>query len=159
MGKYGQIVGNLTPSAAGVKNATDILAALAPPATGQTALAKSQPSRLAKVKAVAFKWAPGLVGVGVGAFVWKKHRWLGALAGHAIGTTVMPIWRGGAERKKAIYQLAVEGAAIGGALWLGRKSALRAAGGFVVGGLAALVVTGFIKGSPANDAYKNWKAA
>lgn len=59
-----------------------------------------------------------LAGVG-GSRVWKKHRWLGFIAGHSIGGNIYSLIRNeGDERKEAIGSLGVGAAIVGGSLLL-----------------------------------------
>jgi hypothetical protein len=91
--------------------------------------------------------APGFFGAAVGALAYRKHWVLGALGGHAIGANAMPLWRGGVARKRALYNLAVEGSGIAGALYFKRSPILGWLGGVLVGSTA----TSFFKDSPAYE--------
>lgn len=151
MGKYGDMLGAISPSASGVAHAADVVAALTPPARTGTEIAKSDeptPSVSRSVMAL----VPGVLGAGVGALTWKGHRVLGAVSGHAIASTALPIIRGGADRKRALCQLGVEGAAVAGSLmWEEHPFA-----GFFGGLVAGAVVSAFVPGSPANELYKKY---
>ena len=145
---YSSVLGNISTTAGGAKRAADIVAALAPPAPSSSALVKNEaPNESAK--SLAFKWAPGIAAAGVGALMWKRHRFLGAVVGHAVASTALPIYRGGAERKQALCQLGVEGAAVAGSLMLPKHPIV----GFVAGSLAGAAVTAFIPGSPTNQLW------
>jgi hypothetical protein len=114
-------------------------------------MVKAEPK--ADVKKVALALVPGVIGAGVGALVWKDHRLLGALAGHAVASTAVPIWRGGAERKRGLCQLGIEGAGVVGALLWEKHPVVGWLGGVTAGAL----VTAFVPGSPAQKAYKDLK--
>ena len=148
MSDYTELLGQVSPSSAGVRRAADIIAALAPPAADDQALAKTDSPSATKLAA---GWLPGLAGAGVGAYMFRKsHPLLGAVGGHAIASTVMPIMRGGADRKRALCQLGVEGAAIAGALYFKNSPLLGFLGGLAVGA----AVTAMIPGSATNELYK-----
>ena len=142
------VIGNVSTSAAGVKKAADIVAALAPPSTtpGTGAMVPHK-SVTESVKAI----APGAVGAVGGYLAWKSHRILGALAGHAIGANAMELASG--DKKKALCNMAVEFAGIVGSL----KSPKHRVLGYVGGAVAGLVATYFVPGSPSRDAYDKWR--
>jgi hypothetical protein len=156
---YTHVLGNIAPSLNGARRASDILAALAPPPQESTpkALAKLEPKPQVRESAAhaALGLAPGLVGAAIGAVAWKNHRVLGALAGHALASNVYPIVRGGpAERTRALCGLGVEAAGIGGALLYPAHPVVGWLGGVVVGA----VVTSFVPGSGAQEAWEKIKA-
>ena len=151
MSKYTTVMG-VSPTASGAKKAADIVAALAPPSSKSTAMVAAGGSSLV---GEAKKMAPGLAGAGVGYFAWKKHPVLGILAGHAVGSNAMELATG--DRKKALCNLAVEGAGIYGALKYGKGRTGRSVLGYVAGAVAGAVATYFVPGSPARDAYDKWR--
>lgn len=155
MARRSDLLGSVSPLAGGASRAYDIVAALSPPkAPDGGAMVKAAPEGSESITMKALKFVPGLAAGGAGAFVWKSHRLLGFVAGHALASTALPIYHGGAERKRALCQLAVEGAAIGGSLlWKGHPFL-----GFVAGLLGGAVATSFVQGSPTNDLLKKWKS-
>lgn len=152
MGKYGDMLGAISPSAMGVRHAADVVAALTPPTRSGTEIAKADeptPSVSRSVLAL----VPGVLGAGVGALTWKKHRVLGAVAGHAVASTALPIIRGGADRKRALCQLGVEGAAVVGSLMWEEHPIL----GFCAGLLTGAAASALVPGSAANDMWRKWR--
>lgn len=141
MREYTNALSGASTTVEGVRQAADILAALAPPTigVGSAALVKSNQTSVTK-KVVAF--VPGVVGSGIGAVLWKDHRILGALVGHAAVTGGWEFYKG--DKKKAACQFAVEGAGVAGALLYKKHPALGWASGIVLGAAA----TYFVPGSP-----------
>lgn len=147
-----EILGSISPTARGVGRGASIVAALMPPAkAADGAIVKAERE---SASSAVLKFVPGLAGAGVGALVWKKHRVLGALLGHAVVGNVLPIVRGGADRKRAMCQLGVEGAGIAGSLLWDEHPIF----GWGAGILAGAAVTAFIKGSPTNELWKKWSS-
>ena len=164
MPTYMEKLGMSSSTMGGAKRAADIVAALRPPrqrvAGAETALDKLSKDPPGAWSAHLLGWAPGLVGLGVGAYAFKKHWVLGALGGHAIGSNIMPILKGGEERTDAFCRLTVDGAAIAGALWMQEDESdwLKSGLGYVGGSIAGLVATGlFVKSSPARKQYETWR--
>lgn len=156
MSKYSEILGYASPTTRGAVRAKDVVAALAPPPRSSLSLVKSdaaaQTSATEHVKA----WIPGLAGGAVGAYMWKRHRVLGFLAGHAVGSNATKLYKG--DRKSALCDLAVEGAAILGALNYKKLPLIKhlsktvgPVAGFAGGLAAGLVATSFVDGSPASE--------
>lgn len=138
---YSDAIAGVSPTILGVHRAADIVAAMTPPANAPAVPAVApapQSSMFAKAKG----FAPGLVGAGVGAYAWKKHRILGAVLGHAAACSGLEFYRG--DKKKALCDMAVEGAAVAGALHFKKSPVL----GFVGGLLAGAAATYFVPGSP-----------
>ena len=166
MPTYMERLGMMSPTAGGAKRAADIVAALRPPSRQRISGAETALDKLAKEpppgswSAHLLGWAPGLVGLGIGAYVVKDHWILGALGGHAIGSNIVPIVKGGQERTDALCRLGVDGAAILGALWLQEDSSdyVKSVLGYVGGSVAGLVATGLlVKSSPARQQYDAWR--
>jgi len=137
----------VSSSAAGVKKAADIVAALAPPSK-KDAMVPAGESK--SVVTEAKKFAPGLVGAAAGYYVGgkKHHPILGALVGHALGDNAKDLYDG--DRKRAACNVAVEVAGVVGALKYKKHPVV----GYVVGALAGAVATYFAyDGSAARDAY------
>lgn len=144
MKNYMDIITGASPTARGAARAADIVAALAPPAKSSavaTSAAHSSESFTGKL----VRFVPGVAGAGVGFFAWKKHRVLGALAGHAVVGSAYEFYKG--DRTKAVCDLAVEGAGVAGALWYKK----RPWAGWLGGVLAGAVATYFVPGSPIKD--------
>ena len=152
MKSYADILGDASPTARSGKRVAEIVAALAPPTRAEgegepgTAIVKAE-TKSEPVGPMSLQLVPGAIGGVVGAVAWKQHRVLGFLAGHAVAANAIPIVRGyGDERKRALYQLGIEGAGIGGALML--KKYMHPAFGWAVGILGGVAVSAFIPGSP-----------
>lgn len=146
---FAELLGEVSATAQGGRRVADIVAALTPPPSdGTTAIAKAEapPSTSRAVLSI----VPGAIGAGAGALLWSRHRVLGAVAGHAVATTAVPILRGGPDRRRALCQLGVEGAAIAGSLLWDEHPVL----GFGLGALGGVVATAFVPGSAANDLWK-----
>lgn len=115
---------------------------------GSDFLQGARPARLAPAMSdtVRFELVPGVVGAVVGAYAWKKHRWLGMAAGFGIGSNIHGLMRG--DGVHALCNMAVVGASIGGSLWLrtAKHPKLTAVGGFIVGNLAGSLVTSLVPG-------------
>ena len=134
----------------------EILGEAVPPvrtATGTTNLAtRAQQSPLfdptkapITTKDLAFSVLGGLGG----AYLWKKHRVLGFLSGVAVGSSVEPMMRGaGTDRTDVAYRLGIVGAGVASSLYLGGKSDLGKAAGYVGGALGATLLTAYVSGSP-----------
>lgn len=153
------ILGSAAPSLGTAVRAGDIVAALAPPANspGATAITKAPPhkSALEVAKEVAKDEAfPVLVGGGAGWLLFRKsgHPILGALAGHAVASVARPLITG-KDRKRALCQLAVEGAGVVGALVWKKHPVL----GWVLGLGAGFVATALVKDSAAHEMFQKWK--
>ena len=148
---YSEILGNVSPTIMGAARAADVVAALAPPpaAEGTTAMVKKEEPAPTMTQAVVGV-TPGVLGAVAGAFMWRKHWVLGGLAGHALASNAMPMWRGGKERKRAFYNLAVEGTGIAGALYFKKHPVV----GWLGGILAGSVATSFFSDSPAAESRK-----
>jgi len=146
MKKYVEVFGAVSPSAAGAQRAGDIVAALAPPKSGHAMVPASH-----SIGATMKSMLPGVAGAVAGAFVWKRHPVLGILAGHALGSNAMALWKG--DRKTALCNVAVEGAGVFGALKYKKHPVL----GWLGGTLAGAVATSFVDGSPAQDAWRKLK--
>jgi hypothetical protein len=166
---YADILGDASPTVRSGQRVAEIVAALAPPvrsddvdgdtppAPATTALVKIEPK--SEPIGPLMPFVPGLIGGAVGAVAWKKHRVLGFLAGHAVAASAIPIARGyGDERRRALFQLGIEGAGIGGALLLKKHANLNPALGWAVGILGGVAVTALIPGSPANEGVKQIRA-
>jgi hypothetical protein len=138
MRKYVDVLGSMNPSTHGVRQVADIVAAMAPPSPGSTALVPTGPQSSTKSKALAI--LPGAGGAVVGAYWWKKHRVLGALVGHALGSNAKPLYDG--DRKHALCQMGAEGAAVAGSLYWKKHPIL----GWIAGGLAGSVALSFVAG-------------
>lgn len=164
MSRHVEKLAEVSSTARGAKRVADIVSALTPPPHTQASSdfvagddAPAAPASAAVVKVeqkpsvdkVAFALAPGFVGAGIGALVWKQHRVLGALVGHAVGDNVYSLVRAeGFERRQAICQLGVEGAGIVGALvWKNHPIF-----GWLLG-VGAGAAASMIPGSPINK----WK--
>lgn len=166
MKSYADILGESSPTIRSGKRVAEIVAALAPPtraegdgepsSTPGAAIVKVEPKG-EPIGPMVAPFVPGFIGGAVGAVTWKEHRVLGFLAGHAIAANAIPITRGyGDERRRALYQLGIEGAGIGGALLL--KKHMHPVFGWAVGILGGVAVTALIQGSPANEGFKKIRA-
>lgn len=145
--KYAQALYGISPTARGVGHVSDIILGLAPPApAGTTAIAPVHTGEPITKKLV--KFVPHAVGLVAGYSLWKKHRYLGALAGHAAINSGYEFYKG--DKKKALCELAVEGAGIIGALKYsgGRKPVV----GWLLGVVAGSIATYFVEGSPVRNA-------
>ena len=102
-------------------------------------------------KTLSYRIAPIIAGAVVGMTLYPKHPWLGALGGDAIGGALYPMLRGqGDDRRKALCDLAVEGAAVYGSL----KYAKHPIWGYLLGALAGSVAVSPIRGSRVNAFLK-----
>jgi len=163
---YFDRLGEISSSMKGAKRASDLVAALMPPpapthvhgdaapGAAAAAIVPAAPAAVTKTgpslghAAIAF--APTLVGGAAGALAWKKHRVLGFLAGQSLAYNGAALLKGDAEqRKEAMYQVAVEGSGIAGALYL--KKYMHPALGWFAGILAGTAVTSMLPGSPARS--------
>ncbi len=82
----------------------------------------------------------GLVGAGAGAFVWKKHRYLGAFGGYILGHDGYRLVANEGARTSAFVRMGSAGAAIAGAMLLPITPAL----GFAIGLIGGHVVASFL---------------
>jgi len=148
------VLGSLSPTILGAHRVADIFAALTPPAPAAGVPSAPAPSN-SQIMDKAKQFAPGLAGAGVGAYVGAKHRHpvLGALAGHAVVNSAYEYYKG--DKKKAVCNAAVEGAALAGALYYkkGRKPLL----GYAIGLVAGAVATYFVDGSPVKNAVAKYR--
>lgn len=147
----------VAPAGAGVKRATDIVAALAPPdkkADPGTAMvpAKQSPPLSAAVKTV----VPGAVGAVGGYLVGKRYRHpiLGALLGHAVADGAYKMVRG-ATASAVACDVAVEGAGVAGALMWKKHPVVGYLTG-VIAGVAGMIA--FVPNSPQRIRYDRWKS-
>lgn len=153
MRRYVDAVGNVSPSVNTASHVADIVQAMTPPPKDETGTA-IVPITSAKKKSpteMAMKIAPGIVAGAVGAYAWKEHRLLGFLAGHALGSVAVPLYKG--QRTKPLARLGVEAAGIAGALLYKRHPVA----GWVLGVASGLVVASFIPGSPIRDEFNKLK--
>jgi hypothetical protein len=145
-------ISNVVPSASILGGVADVAASLAPPpgaGTAKTAMVVSPAEPLTdKLKKYAVP-AAGIVG---GALLWKKHRVLGAVAGHAVAYA----WAHRDDKKRVMCDLVVEGAGIAGALYHKKIPGAKKSPvvGFVMGVAAGLVGTYFVDGSPAKEQFQ-----
>lgn len=157
MERYAKVLGSVSPSAAGAQRVADVVAALAPPpstsvSTHSAAMVSTKSESPATAAA---KLVPGLIGGAIGYSMFRRsHPVLGFLGGHAVGSAAFSLYKGGAERKKALCQLGVEAAGIGGALMWKKHPVL----GWVAGVAAGTVASSFVPGSPACDELAGFKA-
>lgn len=149
MANYSTILGDVSSTAGGVGRAASVVAALAPPAK-KGEVAKAAPASGGVVSSVK-AFAPGAIGAVAGLYLWKKHRVLGAVAGHAVGSNAMDLVKG--DRRHAVGQLLVEGGAVMGSLKYGKRPVL----GFVGGAVVGAVVSAFVPGTAVNGYYHNWR--
>ena len=150
------MLGAASPSA---KSAKEIISALAPPSEDRVKVegeaAKPAPPLSERVTHLAVDLAPGVAGGVAGAYLWKRHRVLGFLAGHAVAANALPIVRNkDGERKAAVHMLGVEGAGVAGALVYKRSPAF----GWVAGVAAGVAVSSMFSDSPLRQAYRAWRA-
>lgn len=94
---------------------------------------------------------PGVTGGVTGFFVWKKHPFLGFLAGEAMGMNAARIVRNRSiDHPRAFSNLGVASSIISGSL-VGGNSRWRAPfWGGVAGWVVGVVATSFVKGSNAH---------
>ncbi len=151
MSKYQSILGS-SSTAQGLGRAGTLVAAMTPPAKKDVGTPPA-PSAKTTMK-LATTMVPGLAVGGVGAYMWKKHRVLGFLAGHALGSNAKGVWDGGSDRRKALGSLAVEGAGVGGALMWKKHPVL----GFLAGSLTGVVASVLVPGTYAHDEWVKWRA-
>ena len=144
----------VSPTILGVNRVANIVSALTPPSINGVAAAKPAPSVMEKVK----PFVPGAAGAAVGAYVWKKHRILGVLAGHAVANSAFEFYQG--KRKEAVCDLVVEGAGVLGSLYNKKIPFVKKGGpiaGYVAGLVAGCVATYFVDGSPVKNAVANFR--
>jgi hypothetical protein len=149
---YVRILGDISPTARGANRAADIVAALAPPKAKNALVPAGQQAPTFKKAAMAI--VPGVVGAVAGAMLWKRHRILGAVAGHAVVSTAMPIYHGGDGRVRALWQLGIEGAGIASSLHFKRHPFL----GWLGGTVGAAGVAALVPNSPAREGYYRLRA-
>lgn len=77
-----------------------------------------------------------LVGAAAGAFLWKKHRWLGGIGGASLGRNAMSVLDP-AQRKEALCNLGITSAGIIGSLTVPKHPVI----GFVLGWFAGGAAT------------------
>lgn len=152
MHRYAANLSDISPTILGVHRAADIVAALAPPAAGTTAIVPAAPAvpQESVVKKV-LRFAPGAAGAAAGFAAWKNHRILGAVAGHALVNSGWEFYKG--DKKKALCNAAVEGTGIAGAMFFHKSPVI----GFVGGALAAAVATYFVPGSPVRQQVERFR--
>lgn len=151
MNRYVEVLGASSPTIGGARRAADIFAALAPPAAGpHKALVKTEPPH-ESVTEIAKDLAPGIGVAAAGAYAWKKHRVLGALLGHAVGSNAYKFYKG--DKTHAWTQLAVEVVGVLGALKWKKHPVLGWGAGIVAGTLA----TSFVPGSASQDALSRFR--
>ncbi len=142
-----------SPTASSGRRAADFIAALAPPPAGAAAVVKSDSMIHPKVKLAGLALIPSVVGAAAGAYVWKKHRILGGIAGMSVAPNVLRLIKSG-ERVKALCSIGATGVGVMGSLKWKRHPIL----GFVAGEVVGLVASAFVPGSDMNDAYHAWRA-
>jgi xanthosine utilization system XapX-like protein len=164
---YFDRLGEISSSVKGAQRASDLVAALLPPPAPTHVIGAEAPAASAPTAALvpgtpaaavvkvgpslgkaAIAFAPTLVGGAAGALAWQKHRVLGFLAGQSLAYNGAALLKGDANQKKeAVYQLAVEGSGIAGALYL--KKHMHPVFGWIVGIAAGSIATSFLPGSPS----------
>jgi len=163
---YFDRLGEISSSMKGAQRASDLVAALLPPPAPSHVLGAEAPAAAPTAALVpgtpaaavvkvgpslgkaAIAFAPTLVGGAAGALAWKNHRILGFLAGQSLAYNGAALLKGDADQKKeAVYQLAVEGSGIAGALYL--KKHMHPVFGWLVGIAAGTVATSLLPGTPA----------
>lgn len=150
---YMESLGEISSSAKSAHHAANIVKAMTPPDQAIEGAAAASPETKPSVSKSMLGLAPGLAGGGAGALAWKKHRVLGFLGGHALGSNVYPIFRGSAqERKSALCRLGIEGSGVAGALMLKKK--MHPVLGWLVGIVAGTAVTAFVPNSPVKAELK-----
>lgn len=131
------ILGTLPQHVSGdARRVGDIVAALAPPVSVSArtnGIAKKEAKHESAGKA-AMGLLPGAAGAAAGAYLFPDHWPLALLGGYAVGHSVSPLFKGGAERKDALAELLVTGAGIAGAL-LWDKAWYTQVAGFLGGSL------------------------
>lgn len=165
MKKYTDMLG----STKAARHAADIVAALTPPPRSDAELAgqasalvpaEKSPPVGESVKAL----APSVVGIALGAYLWRNHRFLGALTGLAIGSNVLPLYHARnskQERTNILSRMgtelaAVAGGVIGNKVWKSHPN-WGAVAGAVAGLTAGLVASTFIPGTALNAEYYRQK--
>lgn len=146
---YANALSGASTTVLGAQRAADIVAAMTPPSSASSSPVAAAP--VPSVKDQLVNMAPGLAGAAAGAFLWKRHRVLGALGGHAAVQAGYDYYRG--HKKEAACNLAVEGAGIAGSLYFKKHPVLGWLGGVVAGGVA----TYFVAGSPVRNAVQKMK--
>lgn len=151
-----EIFGAMSPTASGAKHVADIVAALAPPAQDVSVFGAGgkQPAKHdgPGVVATVTDWLPGLVAGGIGYATWKKHRVLGFLGGHALGSVAGDIYHG--NMREGLCDLGVEVAGIAGALKWKKHPVF----GWLVGVVAGTAITAMVPGSAQSRWWQKVKA-
>jgi hypothetical protein len=75
-----------------------------------------------------------VVGAGAGYYLWKKHKWLGAIGGASIGRNIPAVVHG-VDRNIAFANMAQTGAGVAGSIFWKKYPKLGFVGGWLVGGL------------------------
>lgn len=125
-------------------------AATVPPSVdaAATALTKREEKPALARRVLTHRLLPGVAGAGAGAFFWKKHRWLGALAGLSVGDNAYRLWKGdGDDRKGAVADMGVTAAGIAASLYFKKHPVL----GFLGGALVGSGIASFVPGSTAHQ--------
>lgn len=92
---------------------------------------------------LSYRIAPSVAGAVVGMTLWPKHPWLGALSGDAVGGALYPMLRNqGDDRRKAICDLIVEGAAVYASLKFPKHPVWAYLGGALAGSVAVSPIRG-----------------
>jgi hypothetical protein len=154
MKRYASILGSSSSTVMGAKRAADIVAALAPPAKPNVALVKPDDKPKESVGSIVMSLVPGAVGGLAGYMLWHKHPVLGALGGFALGFNAMGVYKGGAERTRALGRLGVDAAGIGAALMWKKHPVW----GWIGGKLAGTIASSFVSGTVAHDELAAIKA-
>ena len=79
-------------------------------------------------------YGKGAIGAVAGAYLWDRHRVLGALGGFALGRNVPALF--GGDRRLALCNLAVVGAAVAASIYVPGHPVLALLGGGLVAGTA-----------------------
>lgn len=121
--------------------AVDLLGAAAPAAKSAVkAVDKaSEPGKMQRLQAMEMlkkEVLPAAVGGVAGYMLWRKHKWLGLLAGSALGASAVPLWKG-ENRLKYGLALASVGLGVGASLKYRKHPAVAYVAGAVVGGLVS----------------------
>lgn len=76
-----------------------------------------------------------LAGAAAGAYLWKKHRWLGGIGGASLGRNAQDLLHP-AQRTAAMCNLGVTGAGVAGSMLFKKHPVIGFVLGFLGGGLA-----------------------
>ena len=98
----------------------------------QPAFKKALSQRTLDSETVMYSMIPGLVAAGAGAFLWKKHRVLGALGGFALGAAVSPVAKD-EDRTKVLCGVGATGLGIFASLKWKKHPVLGYIGGAIAG--------------------------